>query len=113
MLKVYQRLAEDAAETIWQNRLDLDRFLPALVKAIADSARKTEECPKDYDDEELNYAANQKREVTLFLEGLGDAIGELSVVEHYGESTTDHIDMGHIRSALAILRNLKRRVDFA
>ena len=112
MLKIYETLAEQVVTSLWENHLDLDRFLPALCKAMDENIRKTAESPEDYCDEELDYAANQAREGKLFLEALGDAISNLEAALIQTLPSDDRIIMGRVRTAAFILRNLKRRVDF-
>ena len=67
----------------------------------------------DWAKEEVNYAADQKREARPFLEGLSDALGEVEVVDRYALPTDDQLTIGHIKSPAATLRNLKRRMDAA
>jgi hypothetical protein len=67
----------------------------------------------DWAKEEVNYAADQKREGRPFLEGLSDALGKVEVVDRYALPTDDQLTIGHIKSPAATLRNLKRRMDAA
>ena len=107
----YSKIAADVIERLLYDHLDMDRFLPILMAALKHQTHGIITSGADYEIEDITWAENQERDAALFLAGLDDAIGELSVVTHYGEATTDHLDMGHIKSAESTLRNLKRRLD--
>jgi hypothetical protein len=83
MQKIYRQAAEQVTDTLWCRRLDLERFLPALHQEMLSRVRQVNATADDHEAEELNYAAEQERESKLFLEGLGDAIAELEVVDRY------------------------------
>jgi hypothetical protein len=109
--RVYQALAERTIESLLADRLDLDRFLPALHREMGDQARQIAESADDYETSDLNWAADQAREAKLLMEGLADAIAEMECAIGQSIPSDDRIIIGHMKSAAATLRNLERRID--
>jgi hypothetical protein len=109
--KIYQTMAAEVVESLREERLDLDRFLPAMHREMLSCVKSISEGADDYESDDLNWAANQEREARLFLDGLTDAIAELEVADRYAVPSTDAITLGHIKAARATLRNLKRRME--
>jgi hypothetical protein len=112
MTNEYERIARSVVECLWDEHLDLDRFLPALHKAMQEKAAEIAK-NSEYEAADHNWAANQEREAKLFLEGLADALAQMEVVIRYGQATTDKTDMGTLRAAAATLQNLRRRMEAA
>ena len=113
LARVYQVLAEQVIESLLEDQLDLDRFLPALYREMRDKARHIAENANDYETSYLNWAIDQDREAQLAVEGLAEAIAELECAIGQSLQSDDQILVGHMKSAAATLRNLKRRMDAA
>lgn len=110
-LKIYDKLAENMVETLEDQLLDLDRFLPALHREMLSRAQTIEREADDYTADQINWAANQQREAKLFLAGLDDAISDLGAALLQTLETDDQIIVGRMKSAAATLRNLKQRME--
>ena len=87
--KFYSTMAAGVVESLREEHLDLDRFVPALYEEMRSAVKTINDSADDYEPDELSWAA----------------------VTRYGEATTDHIDMDHIKAAAATLQNLKRRME--
>ena len=109
--KVYEKMAADTVESLHDEHLDLDRFLPALHREMLSTVQTMQKEAGDYEPDDLNWAANQEREAKLFLEGMNDAISNLAAALTQSLSTDDQIIVGRMKTAVRTLRNLKRRME--
>jgi hypothetical protein len=109
--KIYQTMAAEVVESLREERLDLDRFLPAMHREMLSCVKNISDGADEYEPDDLNWAANQEREARLFVDGLADAISEIELADKYAPPCTDAITFGHIKAAPATLRNLKRRME--
>ena len=111
LAKVYQRIAEQTVESLFEDRLDLDRLLPELYREMRSRADTIGKSGDDYDAGDLNWALDQEREAKLQVEGLADAIAELQCAISQSIPSDGQIIIRHMKSATATLRNLKRRMN--
>jgi hypothetical protein len=109
--KAYATIAANVAETLREERLDYDRFLPALHQQVISMVEEMDKDAAFWDLDDLNWAANQEREAKLFLEGLGDALSDLQSAITQSLPSDDQIILHRIKSAAATLQNLKRRME--
>lgn len=110
MRKRYSKLAQDMVETLFEDHLDLERFLSALCQEMASRANEIRKNSDDYDAGDVNWADNQERDYRLYLEGLTDAANELGVVVKYAPASMDQLDLAHVKAALCTLHNMKLRI---
>jgi hypothetical protein len=109
--KFYSTMAAQVVESLREEHLDLDRFVPALYQEMRSAVKTINDSADDYEPDELSWAADQDREAKLHMEGLSDAIAELEVVDRYSLPSDDQINLHHVKAAKATLQNLKRRME--
>ena len=110
--KFYSTMAAGVVESLREEHLDLDRFVPALYEEMRSAVKTINDSADDYEPDELSWAADQEREAKLHLEGLADAIVDLSAALIASLPSDDQIILGRIKAAKATLQNLKRRMEF-
>ena len=109
--KFYQTMAAQVVESLREEHLDLDRFVPALYQEMRSAVKTINDSADDYEPDELSWAADQEREAKLHLEGLGDALSDLDCATGQSLPSDDQIIIGRMKAAAATLRNLKRRME--
>ncbi len=109
--KLYDTMAAQVVESLREDRLDLDRFLPALHREMASCCTTINRDAADYEPDDWNWAANQEREAKLFLDGIGDALSDLDCALGQSLPSDDQIIVGRMRNAASTLRNLKHRME--
>ena len=108
----YTKMAETTVESLWDSRLDLDRYLQELKATVQGRIQDIQTCPEDYDVEELNYAEAVERDCKLKLDRTDDALSQLRCALVQVLPSDDRIIVGHMSKAVTILEEMKRNSDW-
>ncbi len=108
----YTKMAECTVESLWDSRLDLDRYLQELKAAVQGRIQDIQTSPDDYTAEELNYAEEMERDCQLKLDRTDAALSQLRCALGQVLPSDERIIVGHIKTAATILQEQKRNSEW-